>query len=85
VTSISASLLYNHLQCPHRVFMDSFADPALRDPVSPFVQMLWERGTIFEKETETRAAIGRGDTLIYSGRLSVWTITRTIALPCAFY
>jgi len=88
---VTASLLYNHLQCPHRVFMDAFADPALRDPVSPFVQMLWERGTIFEKETiaglgvpftdlswfqgeekevETRAAIERGETLIYSARLA---------------
>jgi len=72
--------------------MDAFGDPALRDPVSPFVQLLWEKGTLFErdtiaglgvpftdlsqfrgeeKETATRAAIGRGDTLIYSGRLSV--------------
>jgi predicted RecB family nuclease len=89
---ISASLLYNHLCCPHRVFMDAFADPGIRDPVSPFVQLLWEKGTLFErdtiagigvpfadlsafrgeeKEVETRAAIGRGDTLIYSGRLSV--------------
>jgi predicted RecB family nuclease len=88
---LTASLLYNHLCCPHRVFMDAFADPSLRDPVSPFVQMLWERGTIFERETiagvgvpftdlsrfrggekeaETRAAIVRGDTLIYSGRLA---------------
>jgi predicted RecB family nuclease len=71
--------------------MDAFADPSLRDPVSPFVQLLWEKGTLFErdtiadlgvpfadlsvfrgeeKEAETRAAIGRGDTLIYSGRLS---------------
>lgn len=47
---ITASLLYNHLACPHRVFMDSFADPALRDPVSPFVQLLWDKGTIYEKE-----------------------------------
>jgi predicted RecB family nuclease len=89
---ISASLLYNHLACPHRVFMDAFADPTLRDPVSPFVQLLWDKGTIFEKETiaglgvlfvdlsglrgdekeaATKAAIERGETLIYGGRLSV--------------
>lgn len=48
---ITASILYNHLACPHRVTMDSFADRALRDPVSPFVQMLWERGTVFEQDT----------------------------------
>ena len=48
---ITASLLYNHLVCPHRVSMDAFADPAGRDPISPFVQMLWERGSLFEKQT----------------------------------
>jgi uncharacterized protein len=51
VTSITAALLYNHLACPHRVAMDAFADPARRDPVSPFVQMLWERGSLFERQT----------------------------------
>jgi uncharacterized protein len=48
---ITASLLYNHLSCPHRVAMDAFADPSKRDPVSPFVQLLWEKGSLFEKET----------------------------------
>lgn len=90
--SITASHLYNRLLCPHRVAMDAFADPADRDPVSPFVQMLWEGGSLFEqdtirqlgkpftdlskftgeeKERETRAAIIRGEPLIYGGRLSV--------------
>jgi len=89
---ITASLLYNYLACPHRVFLDSFGNPALRDPISPFVQLLWDKGTIFEKEViaglggpfvdlsglagaekeaATRASIERGDTLIYSGRLTV--------------
>jgi uncharacterized protein len=30
--------------------MDLFADPALKDKVSPFVQLLWERGSTYEKE-----------------------------------
>lgn len=89
---ITSSLLYSHLTCPHRVAMDAFADPASRDAVSPFVQLLWERGTLYEaeviaklgvpftdlsslkgdaKEAATRAALERGDALIYSGRLSV--------------
>lgn len=89
--TVTASDLYSFLACPHRVTMDAFGDPARRDKVSPFVQMLWERGTIFErdviaelgvavvnlsglagveKERETRAAVGRGDALIYGGRLS---------------
>lgn len=47
---ITASLLYNHLSCPRRVAMDAFADPSSRDEISPFVQLLWERGTAYEKE-----------------------------------
>ena len=31
--------------------MDALGDPALKDPVSPFVQLLWERGSLFERET----------------------------------
>ena len=41
---ITASLLYSHLECPHRVAMDAIGDPSLRDEASPFLQMLWERG-----------------------------------------
>ncbi|MDA0282122.1 MAG: TM0106 family RecB-like putative nuclease [Planctomycetota bacterium] len=47
---ITASMLYDLLACPHRVSMDLFGDPALRDPVNPFVQMLWERGTQYERQ-----------------------------------
>jgi len=45
---ISAAHLYAYLSCPHRVHLDAFGDPEGRDPVSPFVQMLWERGTAYE-------------------------------------
>lgn len=47
---ITASQLYSYLTCPHRVAMDAMGDPASRDPVSPFVQMLWERGTVHEHQ-----------------------------------
>jgi predicted RecB family nuclease len=47
---ITASQLYSHLTCPHRVAMDLAGDPALRDPVSPFVQLLWESGNAHERE-----------------------------------
>jgi uncharacterized protein len=89
---ITASMLYNHLACPHRVAMDAFGDWNRRDKVSPFVEMLWARGNKYEeqviaglglefedlstlagdeKESATRAAIERGEALIYNGRLSV--------------
>jgi predicted RecB family nuclease len=45
---ITASMLYDLANCPHRVTMDLFADPADRDDVSPFVQLLWERGFAHE-------------------------------------
>jgi uncharacterized protein len=47
---ITASQLYSHLTCPHRVAMDAFEAPAQRAPVSPFVELLWDRGSIYEKE-----------------------------------
>jgi predicted RecB family nuclease len=50
VHSITASMLYDLVQCPKRVELDLFADPSGRDEVSPFVRMLWERGTLHERE-----------------------------------
>jgi hypothetical protein len=49
-TSITASMLYDLVQCPHRVTMDLFEDFSNRDPIIPFVQLLWEKGNAFEKE-----------------------------------
>jgi len=43
-------MLYDLVACPHRVAMDLFGDPLERDTPNPFVQMLWEKGSIFERE-----------------------------------
>jgi predicted RecB family nuclease len=48
--TITASMLYDFVKCPHRVTMDLFGAPAKQDPVSPFLQLLWQRGTSFERE-----------------------------------
>lgn len=90
-TQITGSMLYNLVACPHRVTMDLFGQPAERDAVSPFVQLLWERGAAHEqavvsgigdpyldlstykgaeKERLTRQAMDRGESLIYSGRIT---------------
>jgi predicted RecB family nuclease len=87
---ITGAMLYDLVQCPHRVTMDLFAAPALKDKVSPFVQLLWEKGSLYEKEVidglalpfvdlsryageekeqKTLAAMDRGESLIYSGRI----------------
>ena len=50
---ITASILYNLVQCPKRVELDLFGNPAERDQVSPFVEMLWQRGTLYENEVMT--------------------------------
>ena len=49
-TRITASQLYSHLVCPHRVAMDAAADPALRGEAGAFVQLLWDRGVAHERE-----------------------------------
>jgi len=46
---ITASMLYDFVTCPHRVFMDLYGDAAARDPISPFVQLLWDRGFAHEQ------------------------------------
>lgn len=51
---ITASDLYAYVSCPHRIYRDAHDDPRLRDPVNEFVQLLWERGTQYEKEVLER-------------------------------
>ena len=48
---IVASTLYDFVQCPTRVALDKFGDASKRDPINPFVRLLWDRGTLFERET----------------------------------
>lgn len=47
---ITASMLYDYILCPHKVAMDRFDDPSRKDPVTPFVQMLWDKGVIHEED-----------------------------------
>ncbi len=48
---VTASILYDLVECPQRVALDVFGAPANRDEINAFVRLLWERGTLFEKET----------------------------------
>ena len=43
-------MLYDLVACPHRVTMDLYGYLAKRDQPNPFVKMLWERGSLFERE-----------------------------------
>lgn len=53
---ITASHLYDHVQCPHRPVMDVYAPESERDEASAFTEMLWEQGV--EHEAAALAKLG---------------------------
>lgn len=46
---ITASQVYDHVQCPHRPVMDATKPESERDETSAFVEMLWEQGVAHEE------------------------------------
>ena len=64
---VTATMLYDVISCPHRVTMDLFGDPSERDSLNPFVELLWERGTLFEQEIMDGFAIPYLDLTPYAG------------------
>ncbi len=48
---VTGSMLYDLVMCPHRPTMDLFGDPTTRDAPNPFVELLWDRGLVHERET----------------------------------
>jgi predicted RecB family nuclease len=65
---ITASMLYNLSYCPHRLYLDLYGDQKQKDPVSPFVQLLWERGALHEREVIGQADLAYTDLSSFSGR-----------------
>lgn len=52
---ITASKLYDYLQCPHRVWRDIYGPQEERiKEVNPFVQLLWDRGILYEKDVVSK-------------------------------
>ena len=64
---ITASMLYDLVACPHRVSRDLFGDPSKREEVNVFIKLLWERGTLFEKETINNLSISFLDLSFHQG------------------
>jgi hypothetical protein len=50
-------MVYDLVTCPHRITMDLSGDPARRNAPNPFVRMLWERGSLYEREVIAGLAI----------------------------
>lgn len=47
---ITASTLYNYIQCPHRVWRDAHGPKNEKNPEpNPFVKLLWEKGVAHER------------------------------------
>lgn len=64
---VTGSMLYNLVQCPHRVHLDQYGDVAQRDPVDEFVQLLWERGNTYEREVVDNLDEEFVDLTVYHG------------------
>ncbi len=64
---ITAAMLYDWTQCPHRPYMDEFADRAKRDETSPFLELLWERGATHKLEVMAGVQQPICDLSSYSG------------------
>jgi uncharacterized protein len=43
-------MLYNLVSCEHRLFLDTFGDLSQRDEPNAFIQLLWEKGMLFEQD-----------------------------------
>lgn len=65
--SITASMLYNLTSCEHRLFLDTFGDLSQRGEPNAFIQLLWEKGTLFEKEVMTSLDLPFLDLSSYRG------------------
>ncbi len=64
---ITASMLYDLLQCSYRVKLDSRSDIGTRDHVNAFVKMLWEKGSQYEREVMEGLEQEFLDLSIYAG------------------
>src|SRR5262245_42032668 len=49
--TVTASVLYDLVQCPERVAIDAFGDARNGEDINPYVRLLWRRGALFELET----------------------------------
>jgi hypothetical protein len=73
-TPVTAAMLYDLVACPHRVTMDLYGDPADRDEPNAFVKLLWEKGSLYEREVIAGLELPFLDLTGYAGdETSPWT------------
>ncbi|MBD3360369.1 hypothetical protein GF366_01045 [Candidatus Peregrinibacteria bacterium] len=48
---ITASILYDYIQCPHKVWRDKYGNQEEKiKETNPFVELLWKRGVQHEEK-----------------------------------
>ena len=60
-------MLYNLSSCEHRLYLDTFGNLATRAEPNAFIQLLWEKGSLFEKEVISALDVPYVDLSIYHG------------------
>ena len=66
-TPITGAMLYSLITCPHRVTMDCFGDPTEREEPNAFIKLLWERGSLYEREVVDGLSVPITDLSPYFG------------------
>ncbi|MEE9232324.1 MAG: PD-(D/E)XK nuclease family protein, partial [Nitrospirales bacterium] len=64
---ITASMLYDLVTCSHRLTLDIFGDQSLRGEPNVFLELLWEKGTLFEKDVMAKLTVPFLDLSLYYG------------------
>lgn len=64
MSKITATDFYNYLQCKYRVYLDRFGDEKIKDKVSVFVKLLWERGIQHEDDVIASIIKSKGKTFV---------------------
>ncbi|TXL75126.1 TM0106 family RecB-like putative nuclease [Vineibacter terrae] len=64
---VTASMLYDLVACSHRVTMDLFGDATERDAPNPFVELLWEKGSLYEQQVIATLKVPFLDLSTYAG------------------
>lgn len=58
MVTITASTLYDYLQCPHKVWRDKYGPQSEKvDESNPFIELLWKKG--IQHEERVIASLGK--------------------------
>ncbi len=60
-------MLYDLVTCSHRLTLDTFGDQSLRGEPNVFLELLWEKGTLFEKDVMAKLTVPFLDLSLYYG------------------